>query len=103
LFTKKPVADAASYLAGLSPVSLACWRALTAIAGTITSALVLLRLSVPAHPQVAGTWLTDSGRRTAAAIGLNLVPFAGIAFLWFIGVIRTGSAGTRTGSSRPCS
>jgi hypothetical protein len=54
----------------------------------LISALVLLRLSVPAHPGVAGVWLTDSGRRTAVAIGLNLVPFAGIAFLWFIGVIR---------------
>jgi len=54
----------------------------------LISALVLLRLSVPAHPQVAGTWLTDSGRRTAVAIGLNLIPFAGLAFLWFIGVIR---------------
>ncbi len=54
----------------------------------LISALVLLRLSVPAHPRVAGVWLTDSGRRTAVAVGLNLVPFAGIAFLWFIGVIR---------------
>jgi hypothetical protein len=54
----------------------------------LISALVLLRLSVPAHPQVPGTWLTDSGRRTAVAIGLNLIPFAGIAFFWFIGVIR---------------
>ena len=54
----------------------------------LISALVLLRLSVPAHPGTGGTWLTNSGRRTAVAIGLNLVPFAGIAFLWFIGVIR---------------
>jgi hypothetical protein len=54
----------------------------------LISALVLLRLSVPAHPGAAGVWLTDSGRRTAVAVGLNLVPFAGIAFLWFIGVIR---------------
>lgn len=28
------------------------------------------------------------GKRAAVAIGLNLIPFAGIAFLWFIGVIR---------------
>ena len=54
----------------------------------LISALVLLRLSVPAQPGVGGTWLTDPGRRTAVAIGLNLIPFAGIAFLWFIGVIR---------------
>jgi hypothetical protein len=54
----------------------------------LISALVLLRLSVPAHPGVAGTWLTDPGRRTAVAVALNLVPFAGIAFLWFLGVLR---------------
>jgi hypothetical protein len=54
----------------------------------LISSLVLLRLSVPANPAVAGVWLTDSGRRAAVAIALNLVPFAGIAFLWFIGVIR---------------
>jgi hypothetical protein len=64
-----------------------------AIAGIVFSvllitALTLLRASVPANPAVAGQWLTDSGKRTAVAIGLNLIPFAGIAFLWFIGVIR---------------
>jgi hypothetical protein len=64
-----------------------------AVAGIVFSvfliaALVLLRLSVPADPRVAGTWLTDPGRRTAVEIALNLIPFAGIAFLWFIGVVR---------------
>src|SRR6202161_1662388 len=54
----------------------------------LISALVLLRLSVPANPQVAGAWLTDSGRRTAVTVALHLIPFAGIAFLWFIGVLR---------------
>ena len=53
-----------------------------------SAAFVLLRLSVPAHPGVPGAWLTDSGRRAAVAVALNLVPFAGIAFLWFIGVLR---------------
>jgi hypothetical protein len=61
-----------------------------AVAGIIFSvllsaALVLLRVSVPAHPAVPGSWLTDSHRRAGVAIALNLVPFAGIAFLWFIG------------------
>ncbi len=64
-----------------------------AVAGIIfclllTSALVLLRVSVPAHAAAPGDWLTDSRRRTAVAVALNLVPFAGIAFLWFIGVLR---------------
>jgi hypothetical protein len=54
---------------------------------TITS-LVLLRVSTPANPASAGAWLHDSGRRAAVAVALNLVPFAGIAFLWFIGVLR---------------
>ena len=37
---------------------------------------------------MAGIWLTDPGRRAAVEIALNLIPFSGIAFLWFIGVIR---------------
>ncbi len=64
-----------------------------AVAGIIFSvlaitALTLIRLSAPPAPAAAGTWLADSGHRAAQAIGLNLVPFAGIAFLWFIGVLR---------------
>jgi len=64
-----------------------------AVAGILFSvlmitALTLLRLSVPPSPAVAGTWLTDPGHRAAVAVGLNLVPFAGIAFLWFVGVLR---------------
>ncbi len=59
-----------------------------AFSALLISSLVLLRVSVPAESALPGTWLTDSGKRTAVAIGLNLIPFAGIAFLWFIGVIR---------------
>jgi hypothetical protein len=62
-----------------------------AIAGILFSvlliaSLVLIRLSVPASPQDAGTWLSNGWRNVNLA--LNLVPFAGIAFLWFIGVVR---------------
>jgi hypothetical protein len=62
-----------------------------AIAGMLFSVLLivvfwLLRSAVPADPQEPGSWLdTGSGR---IALGLNLAPFAGIAFLWFIGVLR---------------
>jgi hypothetical protein len=77
----------------LRPGSLLRTSRAAAVAGIIfavflITALVLLRVSVPAHPEVAGAWLTDSRRRTAVAIALNLIPFAGIAFLWFIGVLR---------------
>ncbi len=64
-----------------------------AFAGIIFSVLmitvlVLLRISVPPRLSTTGAWLTEPGKRAAVAVALNLVPFAGIAFLWFIGVIR---------------
>jgi hypothetical protein len=52
----------------------------------LIAALVLFRLSVRADPLEAGMWLKTSSN--TVALGLNLVPFAGIAFLWFIGVLR---------------
>jgi hypothetical protein len=54
----------------------------------LAASLVLLRLSVASDTTEAGKWLVDGGRRTSAVIGLYLIPFAGIAFLWFMGVIR---------------
>jgi hypothetical protein len=51
-------------------------------------ALILITVSSPANPATVGTWLTQSPRRGTIAVALNLVPFAGIAFLWFIGVVR---------------
>ena len=51
------------------------------------TSLILLRLSVPADPTVSGsTWMEDNGETVTLA--LNLIPYSGIAFLWFIGVIR---------------
>lgn len=65
-----------------------------ALAGVIFSVLLivslgLVRLAVPADPTASGGWLTDPDRRDAVRFALNLVPFAGIAFLWFVGVIRS--------------
>ena len=62
-----------------------------AIAGILFSilliaSLALIRISVPADPQDAGAWLSGGWRTVSLA--LNLLPFAGIAFLWFIGVVR---------------
>lgn len=51
-------------------------------------AFVLILISQPADPAKPGAWLSDPSRRGAVAVALNLVPFAGIAFLWFIGVVR---------------
>jgi len=62
-----------------------------AVAGIIFSLLlltsmVLVRISVPENPEDAGSWLAGGWRNVNFA--LNLLPFAGIAFLWFIGVVR---------------
>jgi len=64
-----------------------------AVAGIIFSALMvgslaIIRVAVPADPTKPGIWLTDSTHRNAVRLALNLVPFAGIAFLWFMGVLR---------------
>lgn len=48
--------------------------------------LVLIRISVPENLNDSGEWLVDNGRQISFAIGL--IPFAGIAFLWYLGVIR---------------
>jgi hypothetical protein len=62
-----------------------------AIAGILFSVLLfatfaLMRLSVPGDPFEPGAWL--NGSLKYVAIAMNLVPFAGIAFLWFVGVLR---------------
>lgn len=62
-----------------------------AVAGILFSLLLmasfsLLRLAITADVQEAGTWLKT--RANVVTLALNLVPFAGIAFLWFIGVLR---------------
>jgi hypothetical protein len=62
-----------------------------AIAGIVFSILLLvifwlLRNALPTDPLEPGVWLTTSLKTVAVA--LNLVPFAGIAFLWFLGALR---------------
>jgi hypothetical protein len=47
-----------------------------------------VRSAVPSDPNAAGDWLADGSRRKAVVVALNLLPFAAIAFLWFIGVVR---------------
>jgi hypothetical protein len=62
-----------------------------AVAGVVFSVLLiaalwLLRTSIPADPLEPGVWITTGAGNVALA--LNLIPFAGIAFLWFIGSVR---------------
>jgi hypothetical protein len=52
----------------------------------LTTSYVLIRISIPADTAADVEWL--SKRRRMVTVGLALVPFAGIAFLWFIGVVR---------------
>jgi hypothetical protein len=62
-----------------------------AIAGILFAVLysiawVLVRLSIPANALEAGDWLDRQAKTLSLA--MSLVPFAGIAFLWFMGVVR---------------
>ena len=70
------------------------WRSRrsAAVAGIVfavllVAALVMLRLAVPDDALESVDDLGPS-RRALVQLSLNLVPFAGIAFLWFIGVVR---------------
>ncbi|HTR15806.1 MAG TPA: hypothetical protein VMI52_02070, partial [Acetobacteraceae bacterium] len=59
-----------------------------AVAGIVFSILMicslwLLWLELPVDPRKVGAWLQTSTERVSLA--LNLIPFAGIAFLWFLG------------------
>jgi hypothetical protein len=62
-----------------------------AIAGIIFAVLIstgqlLIRLSIPTDATDKGAVL--AGQANAISLALSLFPFAGIAFLWFMGVLR---------------
>jgi hypothetical protein len=62
-----------------------------AIAGIIFAVLIsisltLIRLSIPGSLADRGVWLENQAGNVSLA--LRLLPFAGIAFLWFMGVVR---------------
>jgi len=55
--------------------------------------LVFARLAVPADPREPGAWLADPTLRSWVGFALNVIPFTGIAFLWFMGVMRNRIGG----------
>ena len=52
------------------------------------TALVLIKTALPEGGQPGSQWIDGAnGKLQVASV---LMPFAGIAFLWFIGVVRDG-------------
>jgi hypothetical protein len=49
-------------------------------------ALVSIHFAIPHHPAASG--IAESPKRELLLVGLSLLPFAAVAFLWFTGVIR---------------
>ncbi len=50
--------------------------------------IVTIYFALPAHPADSADLLMTSPQREILLVSLSLVPFAGVAFLWFVGVIR---------------
>jgi hypothetical protein len=64
-----------------------------AVAGIVfsvlfTTTIVLIRLAIPEGLGRTTVATGFQGNTTAITLALTLVPFAGIAFLWFVGVVR---------------
>lgn len=58
--------------------------------GVILSAvLLLLQSAAPTTVAESGRWIDDLAHRDAVVTALALIPFAGIAFLWFVAVVRS--------------
>ena len=75
------------------PLTARRWRTprAAAIAGILFSGLLMATMllflsAVPRDALEQGAWLAAGLERVVLAI--NLMPFAGVAFLWFIGVVR---------------
>lgn len=60
-----------------------------AFALILAAVIILARSAALAQSGDPATWLDSQSRRKSIEIALYLVPFAGIAFLWFLGVLRT--------------
>ena len=78
---------------GASVLTAHFWRSRrsAAIAGIVFAVLLLTALTmmrIALSEDSLQALQTDAQRRTLIRLSLHLVPFAGIAFLWFIGVVR---------------
>jgi hypothetical protein len=76
-----------------APAGLAPPPRVAAVAGVISGVLLIvsvaiIRSLVPADPLAPGSQLDSAAGRQWAHLALNLIPFAGIAFIWFMGVLR---------------
>src|SRR6476660_1339786 len=66
-------------------------RRSAAVAGIVFGVLLLAALTMvrlALSDTSVASLQSDSSKRALIELSLNLVPFAGIAFLWFIGVVR---------------
>jgi hypothetical protein len=54
----------------------------------LSVSLIIVRLALPADPHDPGEWLTQPITQEWVRWSLNLVPFAGLAFLWFMATFR---------------
>src|SRR6478609_1611126 len=66
-------------------------RRSAAVAGIVFGVLLLAALTMvrlALSDTSVASLQSDSSKRALIGLSLNLVPFAGIAFLWFIGVVR---------------
>ena len=59
-----------------------------AFAVLLGAVIILMYLALPGTG-IRSAWITDAVRRDRVALAMQLTPYAGIAFLWFIGVIRS--------------
>ncbi|MEU0069830.1 hypothetical protein ABZ027_09880 [Streptomyces sp. NPDC006332] len=55
----------------------------------LAAAIILVRVAIPDESSdLSNSWVADPSRRHTVQTALNLIPFAGIFFLWFMGAVR---------------
>ncbi len=81
-----PVLSASTRTALTAPRSAAVAGIIFAL--LLGTSLVLLRLSVPSDLADLDVAQLDTTHRRRILVALTLIPYAGIAFLWFVGVVR---------------